>query len=96
MATSTLDILPYDLSNTLLADAVKHARQTKANKSKWSNVVSQVKECGYHWSFVEAEANDIEEMYNTYKSEDFGKFWHFTAINTLGEFIDNANEEYDW
>ena len=51
MATSMLDFLNYDLSNTQLADAVKHARQTKANKAKWSQVAKQVDDC-VHNCFV--------------------------------------------
>ena len=101
MATSMLDFLNYDLSNTDLADAVKHARQTKAqtkaNKAKWSIVNSQVKEWSFHWVFAEDPGSkEIEELYNTYKPEDFGKYWHFTATNTLSEFIDNANEDQDY
>jgi len=53
MATSVLDYLTYDFSNTMLSDAVKHARQIKSNKAKWSEVALQVKNCVHNnllWS----------------------------------------------
>ena len=87
MATSMFDFLNYDLSNTDLADAVKHARQTKANKAKWTNVVSQVKEWGHWWSQDDDE--DIEYIYIIYTPEDFGLH---LGSETLAELIRNANE----
>ena len=97
MATSTLDNLTYDLSNTLLADAVQHARQTQANKSKWANVVSQINTCSHYWNTTELDTEttkDIEEMYNTYKPEEFDTEDNFTALFTLYEHILYAND--DW
>ena len=88
MATSMLDFLNYDLSNTQLADAVKHARQTKAqtkaNKAKWTNVASQVNQWGFLWN-----RGKQEEMYNTYNPKDFGQGYPALGSDILGKTIRN-------
>ena len=99
MATSMLDFLTYDLSNTLLSDAVKHARQTKANKSKWADVVLQVKLRGKEWApentLPPEEELEIIDLFNRLEHMDEQEF-NYTFMGWLGEYIFDANYEYIW
>lgn len=110
MATSTLDFLTYDLSNTMLADAVKHARQTKANKAKWTNVVSQMRYFG-KYGFCgcdniqqiesENEINQLNELWSQYDPENFDYYDGFVSdlewlgSRRLSEALDDTNYYYE-
>ena len=91
MATQPLNYLTYDLSNTLLSDAVKHARQVRANKSKWSDVVLQVKLRGSRWAtenFIQEEQEGLEQIW---LQDKYHWGWGF-----LSENLELANEDYIW
>jgi hypothetical protein len=64
MATSMLDFLNYDLSNTQLADAVKHARQTKANKVKFSTIFNNPLPTPTGWNYGSLMAFEADLHFN--------------------------------
>ena len=98
MATSMLDFLNYDLSNTDLSDAVKHARQTKANKSKWADVVLQVKLRGKEWQpqqlLIEEEL-DVIDLFDRLQHMDEDDFM-YSFVGWTADLICAANDEYIW